>query len=579
MNVPDRLEASRISVKPGPNKQVLPASRGQDDEARSVATSLDELRNRCAVRKLIELGRQKGEVDHRDVRVCLVEGKFDASDLGGLMTLLIENEITLGRALPGPNKKRARARGKEGPKVDTVRVYLDEIGRIPLFDYEREVEVAQRIENAMAAHHRAILSNPFVLRRIVEISDSVATDDVALKSMIDGLDDESAPPPEAIRMRFLASLNSLARIEKHIVERSLALRSEGLSSHVRRALEIEIDAQYAEAARILRAEGFKRERYNILEKSLRELADDHQRLDELAATVVQAFDVDATPVGDAREQLERIERHRAQVEAASGMSKSRVAEAIRRVDTTLDRAREAKNEFIESNLRLVVSIAKKHVSRGLSLPDMIQEGNMGLMKAVDRYKWRLGCKFSTYATWWIRHNITRALADQGRLIRVPVHITEVVPKLVRARNQLAHKFGRDPLPEELSDALDLSSEKVSTILRILDDPISLETPIGEGEIGKLSDVIEDPNGIDPHEAAVQSCLRTQTQTILATLSAREAQVLQMRFGLGGERDHTLAETGEAFELSREGVRQIESKALRKMGRRIQGRGLRCFLES
>jgi RNA polymerase primary sigma factor len=504
------------------------------------------------------------------------------------------------------SQKKTRSKASESTTTDSVPLYLDEIGQIPLLNYEREVEVAQRIEKAVADHYRAILSNPFSLRHVIEVGDSVAADHVELESVIDGLDDESAPQPEEIRSRFLESMSRLQGIEKNIADRALELRSETLSGPDREALESEIEAQYGEVASILCRERFKRERYDALEESLRELSVGHHRLDERAACVVRPFDLDADEfrallqqsrkrgaegrealtrlgsdaeaVEEALEMLDKLEDIRARAEASSGISKSRIVGAMGRIDATLDRAREAKNELIESNLRLVVSIAKRHTSRGLSLLDLIQEGNIGLMKAVDRYNWRLGYKFSTYATWWIRQGITRAIADQARVIRLPVHITEAVHKLVRVQQQLVQTLGRDPLPEELSDSLDMSCEKVSTILRVLHEPISFEMPVGEGEDDKLSDLIEDRNSIDPQEAAVQSSLCSLTRTILETLPPREAQVLRMRFGIGEEHDQTLLEIGQELDVSRERIRQIEAKALGKLRRPTRGRWLRCFLD-
>jgi RNA polymerase primary sigma factor len=504
------------------------------------------------------------------------------------------------------SQKKTRSKASESTTRDSVPLYLDEIGRIPLLDYEREVEIAQQIENAVAAYYLAIVSNSFSLRRIVEIGDSVLAEHVALESVIDGFDDESAPQTEEIRSRFLESVRRLSQIEKSLARHSVELGSESLRSPERETLESEIEAQYLEVASILRRERFKRKRYGKLEESLRELADGHHRLDERAARVVRPFDLDidefhtlsrvsskpnpagkealarlggdAEPIGKALEMLHAIEDSRARAETSSGISKSRLDEAIHRIDVTLEPAREPKNELIESNLRLVVSIAKKHLSRGLSLQDLIQEGNIGLMKAVDRYNWRLGYKFSTYATWWIRQGITRAIADQARLIRLPVHIVEAVHRLVRVRNQLVQTLGRDPLPEELSDSLEMSCEKVSTILRVLDEPISLEMPIGEGEGGKLLDLIEDRNGIDPQEAAVQSSLCSRTRMLLETLPPREAEVLRKRFGIGEERDQTLLEVGRELGVSRERIRQIEAKAIEKMRRPSQRLWLRCFMD-
>ncbi len=261
------------------------------------------------------------------------------------------------------------------------------------------------------------------------------------------------------------------------------------------------------------------------------------------------------------------------------LSASEFKELVKIIQKGDREAERAKQEMVEANLRLVISIAKKYTNRGLQFLDLIQEGNIGLMKAVDKFEYRRGYKFSTYATWWIRQAITRSIADQARTIRIPVHMIETINKLVRTSRQMLHEIGREPTPEELSEKLSMPLEKVRKVLKIAKEPISLETPIGDEEDNSLGDFIEDMNAVQPLEAAIQSNLRETTTRVLASLTAREERVLRMRFGIGMNTDHTLEEVGQQFSVTRERIRQIEAKALRKLKHPSRSRKLRSFLEA
>jgi RNA polymerase primary sigma factor len=261
------------------------------------------------------------------------------------------------------------------------------------------------------------------------------------------------------------------------------------------------------------------------------------------------------------------------------MKRSDVSTALQRLDVAAKRTHEAKCELVEANLRLVVSIAKNYTNRGLQFLDLIQEGNIGLMKAVDKFEWRRGYKFSTYATWWIRQAITRAIADQARTIRIPVHMIETINKLVRTTRLLVQMLGREPTPEELSERMELPVEKVRMVLKIAKEPISLETPVGEEEDSALGDFIEDKSAENPQDAVIGANLADQTRMVLATLAPREERVLKMRFGIGERANHTLEEVGHDFEVTRERIRQIEAKALRKLRHPSRSRHLKSFVDN
>ncbi len=593
-------------------KKAALADEGQDEAVQTtVPLSPDELLALDPIKKLLEVGHDRGTINRHDLRLAFSDKRLGKQDFEGVLALLREEEIPLAPPTEKKSEKSdsgpaARTAAEDSGGFDPVRVYLREMGQVSLLTREGEVEIAQRIEVVVDAHLSALTGNSYCLRRMVEVGDFVRLGKLELKKVIDGLEDENAPPIEETREKFLKAMTQLGEVEQSLIERRQALSSTAMSKDDRKACEVEVAALYEEAAKVLRQQRITRERYNELDRCLHELLESHRLLDQRAADVANRFDLDTDdfillakhslkrsaggkhalerlggdpePIEAALEEIAGLQVFRERLEHESDLELGEVEKIRERVDATALSSQEAKSELIEANLRLVVSIAKKYTNRGLQFLDLIQEGNIGLMKAVDKFEWRRGYKFSTYATWWIRQAITRAIADQARTIRIPVHMIETIHKLVRATRQLVQVLGREPQPEELSEALELPLEKVRMVLRIANDPISLETPVGDDDDGKLSDFIEDPNMVNPADAVIQSSLAEHTRELLATLAPREARVLRMRFGIGERANRTLEEVGQDFDVTRERIRQIEAKALRKLRHPSRSRSLKGFLE-